>query len=82
MLAWIVKDKIDNAEDVNVQCLQFALNPKDVSVWSLKDGYLRNEKNEIHKTIQDKRGLIRKNYFNDIMKKVMGDFNILLDYDD
>ena len=82
MLAWLVKDKIDNAEDVNVKCLQFALNPSDVSVWSLKNGFLRNEKNEIHKSIQDKRGLIRKNYFNDIMKKVMGDFNTLLDYDD
>ena len=82
MLAWLVKNKIDNADDVNVKCLHFAINPKDVSVWSIKDGYLRNEKNEIHKTIQDARGLIRKNYFNDIMKQVMGDFNTLLDYDD
>lgn len=82
MLAWLVKDKIDSKEELDVKSLQFALNPQDVSVWSLKDGYLKNEKNEIHNTIQDKRGLIRKNYFNDIMKKVMGDFNTLLDYDD
>jgi hypothetical protein len=77
----LVKDKIDEKE-LDVKSLQFALNPKDVSVWSIKDGYLRNDKGEVHKTIQDGRGLIRKNYFNDVMKKVMGDFNALLDYDD
>ena len=33
-------------------------------------------------TIQDKRGLIRKNYFNEVMRHVMGDFNMLLEYDD
>lgn len=81
LLAWLVKDKIDEKE-LDVKSLQFALNPKDVSVWSIKDGYLRNDKGEVHKTIQDGRGLIRKNYFNDVMKKVMGDFNALLDYDD
>ena len=43
---------------------------------------MRNDKNEPHKTIQDKRGLIRKNYFNEVMRQVMGDFNKLLEYDD
>lgn len=81
LLAWLVKDKIEDP-DLDVKSLQFALNPRDVSVWSIKDGYLRNDKGEVHKTIQDGRGLIRKNYFNDVMKKVMGDFNTLLDYDD
>ena len=82
MLAWLVKDKIDKDETSQVKSLNYVLNPSDVSVWSLKQGYLRNDKNEIHKTIQDNRGLIRKNYFNEVMKKVMGDFNTLLNYDD
>ena len=81
LLAWLVKDKIEEPE-LDVKSLQFALNPRDVSVWSIKEGFLRNDKGEVHKTIQDGRGLIRKNYFNDVMKKVMGDFNTLLDYDD
>ena len=45
-------------------------------------GYVRNDNNEPHKTIQDERGLIRKNYFNDVMREVMDDFNKLLEYDD
>jgi len=51
-------------------------------VWSIKDGCVRNDKGEPHKTIQDKRGLIRKNYFNEVMRQVMSDFNTLLGYDD
>ena len=62
--------------------VKYALNPEDVSVWSIKDGCVRNDKGEPHKTIQDKRGLIRKNYFNEVMRQVMSDFNTLLGYDD
>ena len=82
MLAYLVKDKLDEEAARDIQCAQHALNPKDVSVWSIKDGCLRNDRNEPHKTIQDGRGLIRKNYFNDVMHQVMRDFNILLEYDD
>lgn len=82
MLAFLVKDKVDKEVADEIECLPYALNPHDVSVWSLKDGYLRNAKGEVHKTIQDERGLIRKNYFNDVMHQVMGDFNKLLEYDD
>lgn len=82
LLAYLVKDKIDKEIADTVESLQYALNPKDVSVWSIKDGCVRNDKNQPHKTIQDKRGLIRKNYFNEVMRQVMGDFNSLLEYDD
>lgn len=82
MLAYLVKDNVDEESAKEIECLPYALNPKDVSVWSIKEGYVRNEKNEPHKTIQDERGLIRKNYFNDVMHRVMSDFNKLLEYDD
>lgn len=82
MLAYWVKDKVDSEAAEEIECLPYALNAKDVSVWSLQDGYLRGTDGKVHHTIQDKRGLVRKNYFNDVMHQVMGDFNRLLEYDD
>lgn len=81
-MAYLVKDKIDGETASKIDSTKYALNPEDVSVWSFKDGYLRNDKNEPHKTIQDGRGLIRKNYFNEVMRQVIGDFNKLLEFDD
>ena len=81
LLAFLVKDKIDEETAKTIDGAKYAMNPNDVSVWSIKDGCVRNDKNEPHKTIQDKRGLIRKNYFNEVMRQVMGDFNKLLEYD-
>lgn len=53
------------------------LSPKNVSVWELANGSIRNEK-----TIQDEQGLIRDNYFDRIMKNVMVDFRNLLNFID
>ena len=82
LLAYLVKDKIDQEIATTVDSARHAINPKSASVWSIKDGYVKNDKNKPHKTIQDTRGLIRKNYFNEVMRQVMGDFNKLLEYDD
>lgn len=82
MLGYLVKDNVDDALKNEIACMSYILNPKDVSVWSIKEGYVRNDKGEPHKTIQDCRGLIRKNYFNDVMRNLMSDFNKLLEYDD
>lgn len=82
LLAYLVKDNLDAEIAESLECVKYALDPSVVSVWSIKDGCLRNEKGEPHKTIQDDRGLIRKNYFNDVMRQVMGDFSKLLEYDD
>jgi hypothetical protein len=78
----LVKDKIDAETAAKIDSMKYLLNPEDVSVWSIKDGFIRNDKGESHKTIQDERGLIRKNYFNEVMRSVMSDFNQLLEYDD
>ena len=82
LMAYLVKDKIDGETASKIDSTKYALNPVDVSVWSIKDGCLRNDKNKPHKTIQDERGLIRKNYFNEVMRHVMSDFNKLLEFDD
>ena len=78
LLAYLVKDTIDEEAVPLVESLKYPINPADVSVWSIKDGCLVNDKGEPDKTIQDNRGLIRKNYFNDVMKDVMSEFNTLL----
>lgn len=82
LLAYLVKDKLDKETVASLDCVKYAINPADVSVWSIKDGFVRDEKNKPHKTIQDNRGLIRKNYFNNVMKDVMGEFNTLLSFMD
>ncbi len=81
-MAYLVKDKIDGETASKIDSTKYALNPEEVSVRAIKDGYLRNDKNEPHKTIQDGRGLIGKYYFNEVMRQVMGDFNKLLEFDD
>lgn len=80
LLAYLVKDTVDAAAAPLAESLQYAVNPAEVSVWSVKDGCLVNDKGEPDKTIQDERGLIRKNYFNDVMKDVMSQFNTLLTF--
>ena len=82
LLAYLVKDSVEEETVPLVSSLKYAVNPADVSVWSIKDGYLVSDKGETNKTIQDERGLIRKNYFNDVMKDVMSEFNTLLTYMD
>ena len=82
MLAYLVKDNLDDSLRESLAAARASIDPNEVSVWSIKDGCLRNSNNDIHKTIQDARGLIRKNYFNDIMSSVMGDFSQLLEFDE
>ena len=60
-------------------CSAVKLNPKDVAVWEISEGKLIDT-GSVTQTIQDKDGLIRKNYFNDIMGHVMRDFNTMLAY--
>lgn len=80
LLAYLVKDNVDMPSLQNKDAINNAINPQYVSVWQIKDGYLCNDKGEHNHTIQDSQGLIRKNYFNKIMKQVMGEFNELLNF--
>lgn len=80
LLSYLVKEQLDEGSAASLDCVKYTIDPADVSVWSIKDGCVRNEKGAPHKTIQDARGLIRKNCFNDVMKDVMGEFNTMLSF--
>ena len=81
MLGWHVKDEIsedDSFDHINSNWV----NPEDVSVWELRDGFLNTNTDfkRSDKTIQDQNGLIRNNYFDRIMHNVMADFTNLMNY--
>lgn len=85
MLANIVKDSIpdDEFDGLQVGCANVFIRPEDVAVWEIEDGHTKTYNDDAkNSTIQDKDGLIRKNYFNHVMGKVMSDFNNLLMYKD
>ena len=71
---------MDEESRKKIDAIANAVNPDSVSVWQIKDVYLCNEKGEKNHTIQDSKGLIRKNYFNSVIKQVMGEFNELLNF--
>jgi hypothetical protein len=78
MLADSVRDKLLDQEIKEAMDFRgVAINPKEVSVWELKDGRLSGLSAE-NLTIQDENGYIRGNYFDRIMSNVMSDFNNLL----
>ena len=81
LLSYQVKDSEFEGE-LREYCEANSVNPSTVSVWQLKDGCLVDENGQLNKTIQDANGLIRKNYFNNVMKDVLGVFNELLAYYD
>lgn len=80
LLAHLVEKNMDEDAKEGVDAVKYAINPKHVSVWQIENGHLVNEKGDRDATIQDENGLIRKNYFNNIMRQVMGEFNELLNY--
>lgn len=64
------------ADDVDMRKhSQSWINPKEVSVWELRDGNLSSDIDQKYRTIQDEDGLVRGNYFDRIMKSVMTDFS-------
>jgi len=78
ILGGLVKDNIPDDILSDISFRNSFVNPKDVSVWEIKDGKF-NRYNGSDR-IQDEDGLIRKNYFDGIMAELMNDFNSLLNY--
>jgi len=74
MMAGLVYDKMDEEDKDAIVCKYSLINPKDVSIYQIEDGILKN--------IQQEDGLIGKNYFDEKMKELMDDFYILLKYYD
>lgn len=69
LLGGMVSNKIPDELKTEFGNTDSWINPAKVSVWELRDGEI--------KCLQDKKGLIRDNYFNRVMKQVMGEFSNL-----
>ena len=84
MLAYLVKDKVtpDIESEVNIECLKYAIDPKTVSVYEIRDGRICGLEQEANATIQDEDGLVRGNYFDRVMHNVMADFTNCLSFMD
>lgn len=81
ILANIVKGnvEVEDRSDVDVPESVW-VDGKKISVWELRDGYIKNQEKELNLTIQDNDGLIRGNYFDRVMHNIMADFNNLMNY--
>jgi len=82
MLAYLVKDSVIEGIRSEIDCMDAAFNPKNVSVWQIEDGCLMGLDGKENTTIQDGKGLIRKNYFDSIMGSIMKDFNNMVNFYD
>ncbi len=72
LLAYKVKEKMPEDRVHEITSMEYAIDSDEVSVWQIEDGGISS--------IQDAKGLIRQNYFNQVMKKIVGEFNEMLDY--
>ena len=74
MLGYLVKDTMPTDRQARIQGQTAWFNPQEVSIWEIDGGHIT--------CIQDDKGLLSKNHFNDIMKQVMNDFDSMLNYYD
>lgn len=78
MLSYLVKEKLSEPDILEAMDIrECPINPKNVSVWQIEEGNIVGQKG-INSTIQDEDGLIRENYFDDIMGDVITDFKNLM----
>lgn len=73
MMAGLVCDKMDEKDLQNLKCRQSKIDPKYVSIYEIRDGYVNDP-------IQGEDGLISDNYFDRKMKELMDDFYLMLNY--
>jgi len=71
MMYYLVKDKLSEESRAKVVGMN-GINPKDVAIWEIANGRIKN--------IQDEDGLISTNYFDSIMQGIMDEFYTLLEY--
>lgn len=72
MMGYLVKDKMSEEEQIGLKCKSAIIDPKLVAIWEIEDGLIKN--------IQDKDGLIKDNYFDTSMRRVMDDYYLMLNY--
>ncbi len=72
------KTDVEGIDSMTAIPVDSFVDPTAVNVWEIRDAHVENYQGERDRTIQDSRGLIRDNYFDRVMKGVMGDFHSLL----
>lgn len=80
MMGYLIKDKMPKEVQNEIECRSSWIDPALVSVWEIKEGYLKGLDNMQNATIQRKDGLIGNNYFDSNMKEIMDDFYKMLNY--
>lgn len=79
LLGYRVKDAASEIEDEALtQASEAWINPVETSVYEIKNGEFVGISEEKNTTIQDRHGLIRRNYFDMAMNGLMADFTNLL----
>ena len=79
MLAHTALDRISNEIKLNLDFQEVSyLDPKQVAVWEIREGYIENIDGERNVTIQNTLGLIGSNYFDRVMGNIMADYHNLL----
>lgn len=76
MLGYLVKDTATEIPGMTDYSNSW-IDPAAVAVYEIADGVLKGISHD-NQTIQDNRGLIRKNYFDQAMSGVMDDFTTLI----
>lgn len=79
-MGYLVKDKMPEEVKKEIECRGSWIDPTLVSVWEIKDGYLKGLNNMQNATIQQEDGLIGNNYFDSNMREIMDDFYKMLNY--
>lgn len=72
MMGYLVKDNMPQEEAEELLSYKSWINPKDVSVWEIDEGKLRN--------IQDKDNIVSENYFDQKMKELTDEYYEMLNY--
>lgn len=73
MMAGLVSDEMEANELNKLKCNRSQINPKDVSIYEIREGI-------VSATIQGEDGLISDNYFDQKMKDLMNDFYLMLNH--
>ena len=73
MIAGLVSDEMEANELNKLKCNRSQINPKDVSIYEIREGI-------VSATIQGEDGLISDNYFDQKMKDLMNDFYLMLNH--
>lgn len=72
MMAGLVYDKMDDESKVKIKCKKSRISPSKVAVYEIRDGKVE--------CIQQEDGLIGENYLDHMMKEIMDEYHLMLNY--